>query len=291
MTRQLDSLQVVVDLGERSRLSWLLNAKADGKGDILNERPMDGPGTGWRFSRAFWVANGVELLERAAWYGVFVAITLYLSRILGFSDMEAAAVSGIFSAGLYLLPTFSGAYADRIGFGCSSPGATLGDPWVLCSTSRDRKGAGCVLRSSGVRLPASDAAAPLRSRLGDVHLVAVETLVAAPPARPRSLTVTARYVHLVAVETLVAAPPAHPASSRSRLVDLACDSPRPVLTAWQAKQGSKGHGSIRFIGTVKTHCFSDGHQHNSLLLLLNLVAPADLHPSAFATRSCWHSAC
>jgi len=72
--------------------------------------------TSWRFSRVFWVANGVELLERAAWYGVFVAITLYLSRILGFSDMEAAAVSGVFSAGLYLLPTFSGAYADRIGF-------------------------------------------------------------------------------------------------------------------------------------------------------------------------------
>jgi dipeptide/tripeptide permease len=68
------------------------------------------------FTRAFWTANSVELLERAAWYGVFVAITLYLSRILGFSDIEAAAVSGVFSAGLYLLPTFSGALADKIGF-------------------------------------------------------------------------------------------------------------------------------------------------------------------------------
>ncbi|MCH9688654.1 MAG: MFS transporter, partial [Deltaproteobacteria bacterium] len=67
-------------------------------------------------SRAFWTANVVELLERAAWYGVFVAITLYLSRILAFTDIEAATVSGVFSAGLYLLPTFSGAYADRIGF-------------------------------------------------------------------------------------------------------------------------------------------------------------------------------
>ncbi len=70
----------------------------------------------WRFSRAFWTANLVELLERAAWYGVFVAITLYLSRILGFGDIQAGMVSGLFSAGLYLLPTFSGAYADRIGF-------------------------------------------------------------------------------------------------------------------------------------------------------------------------------
>ncbi len=70
----------------------------------------------WSFSRAFWTANAVELLERAAWYGVFIAITLYLSRILGFSDVEAGVVSGVFSAGLYFLPTFSGAYADRIGF-------------------------------------------------------------------------------------------------------------------------------------------------------------------------------
>lgn len=68
------------------------------------------------FSRAFWVANSVELLERAAYYGVFIVITIYLSRILGFSDMESAMISGFFSAGLYLLPTFSGAIADKMGF-------------------------------------------------------------------------------------------------------------------------------------------------------------------------------
>jgi len=69
-----------------------------------------------RFSRAFWVANSVELLERAAYYGVFIVITIYLSRILGFNDVEAALISGFFSAGLYLLPTFSGALADKMGF-------------------------------------------------------------------------------------------------------------------------------------------------------------------------------
>jgi len=68
------------------------------------------------FSKAFWIANSVELLERAAYYGVFIVITLYLSRILAFSDVEAALIAGSFSAGLYLLPTFSGAYADKIGF-------------------------------------------------------------------------------------------------------------------------------------------------------------------------------
>ncbi len=68
------------------------------------------------FSRAFWTANIVELLERGAYYGVFIALTLYLSRILAFSDVEAATIAGLFSAGLYFLPTFSGAYADKIGF-------------------------------------------------------------------------------------------------------------------------------------------------------------------------------
>lgn len=69
-----------------------------------------------KFSNAFWVANGVELLERLAYYAVFIVITLYLSNVWGFTDIQAGAISGIFSASLYLLPLFTGAYADRIGF-------------------------------------------------------------------------------------------------------------------------------------------------------------------------------
>ena len=69
-----------------------------------------------KWSKAFWVANVVELFERAAYYGVFIVITLYLSRILGFNDIQAASIAGIFSACLYLLPTFAGALADKIGF-------------------------------------------------------------------------------------------------------------------------------------------------------------------------------
>lgn len=68
------------------------------------------------FSKAFWVANSVELLERLAYYAVFIVITLYLSNVWGFSDIEAGFISGTFSAFLYLLPTFVGAYADKIGF-------------------------------------------------------------------------------------------------------------------------------------------------------------------------------
>ena len=69
-----------------------------------------------KYSKAFWTANIVELLERLAYYAVFIVITLYLSNVWGFSDVEAGIVAGVFSASLYLLPTFAGAYADRIGF-------------------------------------------------------------------------------------------------------------------------------------------------------------------------------
>ena len=69
-----------------------------------------------KYSKAFWTANVVELLERLAYYAIFIVITLYLSNVWGFSDVEAGIVAGVFSASLYLLPTFAGAYADRIGF-------------------------------------------------------------------------------------------------------------------------------------------------------------------------------
>ena len=69
-----------------------------------------------KYTKAFWTANIVELLERLAYYAVFIVITLYLSDVWGFSDAEAGLVAGVFSASLYLLPTFAGAYADRIGF-------------------------------------------------------------------------------------------------------------------------------------------------------------------------------
>lgn len=69
-----------------------------------------------KFSQAFWVANTVEMFERMAYYTVFIVITLYLSKVMGFSDLESGMISGLFSGALYLLPTFAGAYADKIGF-------------------------------------------------------------------------------------------------------------------------------------------------------------------------------
>ncbi|MCX6149276.1 MAG: MFS transporter [Ignavibacteriales bacterium] len=70
----------------------------------------------WKFPRAFWTSNIVELFERSAYYAVFIAITLYLTRIVGYNDIWAAWIGGVFSAGLYFLPMFTGAFADKIGF-------------------------------------------------------------------------------------------------------------------------------------------------------------------------------
>lgn len=70
----------------------------------------------WKFPLDFWLANFMELCERAAYYGFFIVLTLYLTRVVGFSDTETGYVAGIFFAGMYLLPPFVGAISDRIGF-------------------------------------------------------------------------------------------------------------------------------------------------------------------------------
>ncbi|MGA9117001.1 MAG: hypothetical protein WB626_09525 [Bacteroidota bacterium] len=70
----------------------------------------------WRFPRAFRSANAAELFEMAAFYGMFIAVTLYPTDAVGFSDIEAAWIAGVFAAGLYLLPPFAGAPADAPGF-------------------------------------------------------------------------------------------------------------------------------------------------------------------------------
>ncbi len=70
----------------------------------------------WRFPRAFWFANLIELFERAAYYGMFIALTLYLTRNVGFTDIETGWVVAWFAALLYLAPIFTGALADKMGF-------------------------------------------------------------------------------------------------------------------------------------------------------------------------------
>lgn len=64
----------------------------------------------------FWTANGIEMFERCAFYGMYIVITLYLTDRVGFTDVQTGWIAGIFASLLYLLPTFSGALADKIGF-------------------------------------------------------------------------------------------------------------------------------------------------------------------------------
>lgn len=71
---------------------------------------------GWKFPKEFWLANIMELCERAAYYGFFIVLTLYLTDIVGFTDKETGVVAGIFYALLYFLPPFVGAISDKIGF-------------------------------------------------------------------------------------------------------------------------------------------------------------------------------
>ena len=59
------------------------------------------------FSKAFWVSNTVELFERMAYYAVFIVLTIYLSSILGFNDLEASMISGLFSGKCYNLDSLT----------------------------------------------------------------------------------------------------------------------------------------------------------------------------------------
>ena len=70
----------------------------------------------WRFPRTFWFANAAELCERAAYYGMFITLLRYLNTRIGFSDVQAGWLTGMFASILYFLPTFMGILADKIGF-------------------------------------------------------------------------------------------------------------------------------------------------------------------------------
>ena len=79
-------------------------------GDVAVEKPT------WRFPRTFWTGNAAELCERAAYYGTFIALRTYLIRVVGLDDVQAGVVAGLFGGWIYLVPFFTGAAADRIGF-------------------------------------------------------------------------------------------------------------------------------------------------------------------------------
>jgi len=73
------------------------------------------------FNKTFWIASGMELFERWAWYGLFAVLALYLTGStdeggLGFTHTEKGQIMGIVTAILYLLPMITGVIADKIGY-------------------------------------------------------------------------------------------------------------------------------------------------------------------------------
>jgi POT family proton-dependent oligopeptide transporter len=69
-----------------------------------------------RFHPTFWVANGMELFERLAYYGQTTVLSIYLRNHLHFSEIEAGQLSSVFNGLIYFLPIFAGTLADKFGF-------------------------------------------------------------------------------------------------------------------------------------------------------------------------------
>ncbi len=73
------------------------------------------------FPRSFWVANVMELFERAAYYGLNSVLAVYLTLEvaeggLGATEQAVGFLQGIVYALTYVLPIVGGALADRYGY-------------------------------------------------------------------------------------------------------------------------------------------------------------------------------
>ncbi len=68
-----------------------------------------------KFPRVFWVANSIEVLERFAYYGIYLGFGIYMQQ-LGYSKGDLGIIQSIFLALSYLTPLFSGTFADKYGF-------------------------------------------------------------------------------------------------------------------------------------------------------------------------------
>jgi dipeptide/tripeptide permease len=67
------------------------------------------------FPPVFWIANSIEVLERFAYYGIYMTFAIYMTH-LGYSMAELGAVQSIFLLFSYMIPIISGTFADRFGF-------------------------------------------------------------------------------------------------------------------------------------------------------------------------------
>jgi len=68
-----------------------------------------------RFPGVFWTANLIEILERFAYYGIYMGFGVYMAS-LGFSKGQLGIVQTLFLSISYLIPVISGTFADKYGF-------------------------------------------------------------------------------------------------------------------------------------------------------------------------------
>jgi len=68
------------------------------------------------FPRVFWVALLLELLERLAFYGVYINLAVYLGKTVGLTDIETGQLLGVFALVRSWVPLGTGILADRVGF-------------------------------------------------------------------------------------------------------------------------------------------------------------------------------
>ncbi len=67
------------------------------------------------FPPVFWIANGIEVLERFAYYGIYLGFGIYM-EYLGYSKGQLGIVQSLFLLFSYATPIFSGTFADKYGF-------------------------------------------------------------------------------------------------------------------------------------------------------------------------------
>ena len=68
------------------------------------------------FHPSFWIANGMELFERLAYYGQATVFSIYLRNHLHSNEIDAGTISSIFGGLLWLFPIVAGTLADKYGF-------------------------------------------------------------------------------------------------------------------------------------------------------------------------------
>ena len=68
------------------------------------------------FPGVFWVANIIEVLERFAYYGIYMGMGIYMKNQLGLSMTELGNIQSYFLLVSYMVPVISGTFADKFGF-------------------------------------------------------------------------------------------------------------------------------------------------------------------------------